>query len=217
MKHEYDVQVSRRRFLKWSLASAAGALLGPRLLQAQESQTSPVLGGLVTAHSATVAAQVQCLAAAQQAETEGYAGVATLFRAAAKTKEINAECLAKTIGKLGGKTAGATTVAKVGQTRENLAAFLQSEQSAQDNCFTPVMGQARREGNREALRALNDVSVASHEYSRLFGEVLNQLAQWRDAGKAIYVCAVCGFPALTKPEKKCPSCFVPREKFLKVT
>jgi rubrerythrin len=202
---------NRRAFLRTAVVGAAGVFVGPILMRAAEAKGAPTLDSLLAAHRAATEAHARCLAAAPLAESEGYGRVASLFRAAAKSKEINLGALAIAIKKLGGVAPSAIAAPALGDTRANMTALIQGESVDRE-----AVARARREGVRDAVRALNETYAAGAEYATLFSGALAHLGDWRGAGKPVLVCVVCGFPSLSLPEKRCPTCYVPLDKFAKI-
>ncbi len=79
---------------------------------------------------------------------------------------------------------------------------------------------SRRRRPKTAKRSERWISPGSAEaeHARLYQEALSNIAAWRGAAKAFYVCPVCGFTTSSSEGiANCPSCFTPKEQFLTVS
>ena len=150
---------------------------------------------------------------AEQAEREGYAQVARLFRAASKAEAIHRDAHRAAIIKLGGKPDEfALDEVKVGATRENLAAAIRGETHERDVMYPEFIKQARAEQAKPAIRTMEYALAAETEHARLYQEALDQLGNTQET--PLYVCEVCGYTTTTLPER-CPTCAARKEKFIK--
>lgn len=209
---------NRRKFLKTvALAGLAGVVAAPGIASAQEAKPKTTMEALLAAHALASSAQERCQAFAKQADADGYTQLGSLFRAAARSKEANVTEFARVIKKLGGTPKTETKTVEAKSTKENVEAFIKSETNDRDNLYPDFVAVAREERNKEAVKVLNYAKTNAGEYITLFGDALANLDQWKGGKKVVLVCTVCGFPALAMPDKKCPSCFEPLDKFIKVS
>lgn len=163
-------------------------------------------------------AHARYLAFAKQADHEGYAGVANLFRAAARAEEVHASNHAAVIKGMGAEPKADIQTAEVKSTRENLEAAVKGESYERDTMYPDFLARARADGNGKATRSLNLAKLAEEEHARLYEAALRQLDQSKGAvAGGYYVCPVCGFTVRVVDFEKCPSCFTEKERFEKIS
>lgn len=173
------------------------------------------LQNLQTAFNGESNAHARYLAFAAKADQEGYGGVATLFRAAARAEEIHAANHLTEIKKLGGSAQAKIDSPVVKSTKENLEAAVRGETYERDIMYPDFYKQARAVGNNDAFRTFNYARNAEAEHAKLFMEAFNNLENMR--GKATYyVCTVCGLTTTNLEFAKCHNCFSAKEKFVAV-
>jgi rubrerythrin len=184
-------------------------------------QNSPVadrtLENFQTAFNGESNAHARYLAFAAKADQEGYGGVASLFRAAARAEEIHAMSHADQIRKLGGKPQAKVGTPAVKSTRENLEVAIRGETYERDHMYYDFRKQAWALGNRDAVRMFNYARDAEAEHAALFMEAYSNLENMRGKGNIYYVCTVCGYTTKGLEFAKCHTCFSPRDKFQQVS
>ena len=174
------------------------------------------LENLQTAFNGESNARTRYLAFAVKADQEGYGGVASLFRAAARAEEIHAENHLAEIKKLGGSAQAKIDSPEVKSTKENLEVSIRGERYERDIMYPDFYKQARAVGNNDAFRTFNYAREAEAEHAKLFEEAYSNLDNMR--GKTTYyVCTVCGFTTTNLDFAKCHTCFSAKEKFVAVT
>lgn len=152
---------------------------------------------------------------AAKADSEGYAQVAKLFRAASKAEAIHRDSHKAAILSLGGKVEDFqldTVVA--GTTTENLQAAIKGESYERDTMYPEFLKQAEGDRARAAIRTFQFAVTAEKEHAKLYAEALTNLG--RNAKTDYYVCQVCGYTTTSLPDKKCPSCRQSVDKYEKV-
>ena len=143
------------------------------------------------------------LAFARQAEKEGYAQIAKLFRAAADAETIHA-------------IAHLTNMGGVGSTLENLQAAVGGETYEYTEMYPPMVEQAKAEGHR-AKTMLDFANKAERVHAGLFQDALEALQAGKDLSKMeVFLCPVCGHLEFGEPPERCPICNAPRAKYQKV-
>jgi rubrerythrin len=173
------------------------------------------LQNLQTAFNGESNAHARYLAFAVKADQEGYGGVASLFRAAARAEEIHAANHLVEIKKLGGSAQAKIDSPVVKGTKENLEAAVRGETYERDIMYPDFYKQARAVGNNDAFRTFNYARNAEAEHAKLFMQAFNNLENMR--GKATYyVCTVCGLTTTNLEFAKCHNCFSAKEKFVAV-
>ena len=161
-------------------------------------------------------AHARYLAFAKKADAEGYAGVASLFRAAARAEEIHAANHAAVIKKMGEEPVVTLDAAVVKSTRQNLEAAIAGETYERDVMYPAFIAQAKSEANMAALQTLTFALAAEVEHAKLYTEALQNLPGMT-ASLVFYVCPVCGFTTSKSDIKRCPTCATPRARFEQIS
>ncbi len=152
---------------------------------------------------------------AKQADQEGLAQVAKLFRAAAASEEIHRERHRAAIKKLGGQADTVTLEdVKVGTTAENLRAAIDGESYERDTMYPGFIAAAKAEDARAGVRSLQAALSAEKEHARLYQQALDQLG--KNPAADYFVCRDCGFTVTQLPSKECPVCSEAPSKFKKI-
>ncbi len=140
------------------------------------------------------------LAFARQAEDEGYAQVARLFRAAAAAETIHAHNHLK--GMKGVKS-----------TKENLVAAISGESYEFQKMYPQMITDAKAEGQDYALRSFSLANEVEKVHAALYKKALESLGQNTVAD--YYVCSVCGYTAEGEAPDDCPVCKAKKKAFRK--
>ncbi len=157
-------------------------------------------------------AHARYLAFAAKADSEGYAGAAGLFRAAARAEEVHAGNHAEVIRKFGGEPKAEIVKPEVKSTVENLQAAVEGETYERDTMYPEFIERAKAEKNKDALRTFNFAKTAEAEHAKLYAQAAGDLGSWT-AKTDFYVCSVCGFTTTNLDFEKCVSCFNSKEKY----
>jgi len=143
------------------------------------------------------------VAFAKQAEKDGFANVAKLFRTAAKAETIHALGHFKAMD-------------GVGTTAENLQAAIDNETYEFTTMYPPMIEQAEGEGHK-AKRMFNFASKAEAVHAKLYAQALDAVKQKKDLEVSdIYLCPICGHVEFGTPPDACPICGAKAEKFVQV-
>lgn len=131
------------------------------------------------------------LAFAKQADAEGFAQAAKLFRAAAEAETIHAHTHLKTLG-------------GIKSTAENLKAAVEGETYEFESMYPDFIKEAQEENNAAAVRTFTLANEAEKVHAELYKKALANLS----AGDSYdyYLCAVCGHIAEKEAPEKCPIC-----------
>ncbi len=140
------------------------------------------------------------LAFARQAEDEGYAQVARLFRAAAAAETIHAHNHLK--GMKGVKS-----------TKENLLAAISGESYEFQKMYPQMITDAKAEGQDYALRSFSLANEVEKVHAALYKKALESLGQ--NIVVDYYVCSVCGYTAEGEAPDDCPVCKAKKKAFRK--
>jgi rubrerythrin len=181
-------------------------------LNASQPISTLTMTNLQAAFNGESNAHARYLAYAKKADIDGYAGVASLFRAAARAEEIHAGNHATVIQRFGGVPDAKLEDPVVKSTRENLEAAIQGETYERDEMYPAFIRQAQTERNPAALRTFTFARAAEVEHAKLFTEALQNLESMRDS-RVFYVCPVCGFTTPKSDFERCPTCTTPKERF----
>ena len=188
-------------------ASSAGA---------KDKISDATMNNLQAAFNGETNAHARYLAFAERADSEGYEGAASLFRAAARAEEIQTANHANVINKFGGRPSGKLESAMVGSTRENLAAAIKGETYERDEMYPAFVRQAQRDGNIEAVQTLSFALTAEAEHAKLYKDALANLEQM-SASRVFYVCPTCGFTTASPDFERCPTRATPKERFEQIS
>ena len=198
--------------MKRNLALLCGfGFVGP--LMAVSNDVSPALvADLQAAFNGESNARAQYLAFAQKADQEGYAGVASLFRAAARAEEIHAGNHATVIRKYGAEPSAKIATPAVRSTRENLGVAIKGETYERDQMYPRFIQQAKLDANTDAEETFRFALAAEAEHARLYAEALNDMEGMKTA-RTFYVCPVCGFTTPNGDFEECSTCANPKDYF----
>jgi rubrerythrin len=164
-------------------------------------------------------AHAKYTAFAVKADTDGFKGAASLFRAAARAEQIHAANHARVIKQLGGNAACVIHPVEVKTTLENLKTALNGEKYEIDTMYPGFLEEATERKNTAAIRTFHGALEAEKTHARLYAEAIALLVagtkdSWIGEARDFYVCPVCGYTSETEEEhERCPVCNCPWEKF----
>jgi rubrerythrin len=179
---------------------------------APKTAPSQTLLNLQAAYNGESNARAKYLKFATKADEEGYAGVASLFRAAARAEQIHAENHARVIRQLGATPTCIIEPVEVQTTAVNLKHAIAGEEYERDVMYPGFIGEATSAGQRAAQLTFRFALAAEAEHARLYKEALDTLETHR-ARTDYYVCVVCGFTTPDGTFARCQVCQNPKEKF----
>ncbi len=140
---------------------------------------------------------------AQQAEKDGFANVARLFRTAAEAETIHA------LGHL-------AAMGGIGTTAENLRAAIDGETHEFQEMYPPMVSQAEAEGHK-AKRMFTFAAKTEAVHAKLYQMALEAVKAGKDLTETeFYLCPICGHIELGRPPAACPICGAKAEKFVQV-
>lgn len=141
---------------------------------------------------------------AQQAEDEGYPGIAKVFRTAAKGERVHALNQMAAQGWLP-------------STEENLEEAIEGETDECTNLYPRFVKVARDEGRAEAVTSLQWVKQVEKNHKEMFEDTLEKLKSEKEVeDKDYYVCMNCGYAEPNSAPSSCPVCGAPKKVFEKV-
>jgi rubrerythrin len=165
---------------------------------------------LLTTYANESNAYTKYSAYAGKADSDGLHGTASLLRAIARSKQIQASNHARLIGQLGGKLEAQIQPFEVKATLENLTAALGEEIREIDSMYPRFLVENRSTGN-SAARTLTWALEAGRASARLLSEEIRQMrAVGADslAGASVdfYVRSVCGYLSKAPEPERCWIC-----------
>ena len=150
----------------------------------------PTKENFATAFAGESQANRKYLMFAEQAEKEGYPGIAKLFRATAEAETIHAFAEFRAMG-------------GVGTTAENLQAGINGETYEFTEMYPPMREGAASEGDKNAERIFRFAEEAEKVHAKLYKEAL---ADMKNTDADYYLCPFCGYVHKGKTEENCPIC-----------
>jgi rubrerythrin len=158
-------------------------------------------------------AQSRFEAFAKKADEEGFAKAASLFRAAARSAEIQAANHAKVIKKLGAVPQAQIETPVVKSTRENIESGIKADKHQSETMYPEFWNRARSDDDSAAMRTFTFALSAEREQARLFADALNTLDSTKGQGETYFVCTTCGYVTKKLNSKSCPSCKGPENGY----
>ncbi len=195
----------------------AAVFLCALLLVASVASAAPskTLDNLQAAFNGESNANAKYLEYAKKADAEGFAGVASLFRAAAKAEEFHARNHADVIKKLGATPKADIKLPAIKATADNLKAALEGESYERDKMYPEFIAEAKAAGEKDAVRSFNFAVTAEGQHAKFYADAVANLQAWKTA-KKFQVCPICGNTVTTVDFAKCPVCFTPGETFVTI-
>jgi rubrerythrin len=139
---------------------------------------------------------------AAQAEMEGFAQAARLFRAAAEAEAIHAFNHIKVLKAI--KT-----------TKENLREAIAGETHEFKEMYPAMIAAAKAEGSKDGERTLSYANAVEEYHAKLYHDMLQDL-DTKNESYPYFVCPVCGMTVEKSPPDKCPVCGVKGSMFKRI-
>jgi rubrerythrin len=158
-------------------------------------------------------ARARYLLFAAKAEEEGYAQLASLFRAAASSEAIQAENHAQVIRAMGAEPRANLDEVRVGSTAENLKAAIDGQTRERDVVYPEFIRDAEAEGSQAAMVTFRHALAAKAEHARMHAEAAGTLEAWKGERRDFWICAACGYMLDKAPGDRCSACGSSRESF----
>lgn len=144
------------------------------------------------------------LAFAKQAEKDGMAQIAKLFRAVAEAETIHAHAHLRAMETVKG-------------TADNLAAAMSGEEHEFTSMYPAMIETAKAEGNARAERSMTyalEVEKVHYELFKKAAEAANNSADLETTD--IMVCPMCGYTVIGNAPDSCPVCHLKGVQFNEV-
>lgn len=172
---------------------------------ANAANVQKTLRNLQSAYNGESNAHVRYLAFARQADKEGYAQVAVLFRAAARAEQIHLTNHAAVIRQLGGIPKATIETPIVRLTKQNLEqSASKGEAYERDTMYPRFIKTAETEAVPAAVKTFEEARDAEAQHYKLFEAALQNLEHMRLTGAVYYVCSVNGYTAENTDMSYCP-------------
>ena len=156
---------------------------------------------LMAAFAGESQANRKYLAYAKQAEKEGMAQVAKLFRAAAEAETIHAHAHFRSAG-------------KIGTTLENLKDAIGGETYEFTKMYPDMIKDADAEGKAAIKKYFEWVNQVEEVHANLYKKALAAKGKMEDVD--YYICGVCGYTHEGPYKGKCPVCNAADSVFCKI-
>ena len=160
------------------------------------------MGNLAAGFAGESQANRKYLAFADQADKEGYPGVAKMFRAIAAAETIHALAHLRIMG-------------GIQDTAANLQSALDGETYEFTTMYPDFIKDAEAEGESSAQRSFNLANEAEKVHGRLYQKALADIASLKDKDADWYLCPVCGFVQEGSAPDACPVCKAKGSVFVK--
>ncbi len=185
----------------------------PPPVEAPAPKPAQTLANLQAAFEGESNANAKYTAFAVKADEEGYAPVASLFRAAAAAELLHANNHAVVIRAMGAEPAAVIAEHEVKTTAENLQAAIDGETHEMTEMYPGFIEIAKAEDNMEALRTFTFALKAEEGHAALYTAILADLENQKGEGKTYGICPLCGLTEEVGPEHPCMVCGTPRDQF----
>jgi rubrerythrin len=214
------MKYSRRDFIKLGTLSMAAVGLGMTGLKpvwGAETLAAVNLKNLQTAYGEEMLLKAKLQVFAKKADAEGYLGIASLFRSATKTKEMDVREIKEVIEKSGGKLSVEVVAPAAKSTKENLDELIKTITKDKTDNYPGYIKQARTDKALKAVRVFNFTLQADLQILKYAEDAAKNLDAWKKDKKVFFVCPECGYMVDKITFDRCPVCFTPKEKFIKVS
>ncbi|MDD4203424.1 MAG: ferritin family protein [Candidatus Omnitrophica bacterium] len=189
----------------------------PNIAQAQDNPVAgTTLENLMTAFNGESNANARYLAFAKKADEEGYAGVASLFRAAARAEQVHFEHHTAAIRELGAEPKATIETPVVKSTLENLQAAIDGETYESTKMYPAFLKQAKKDKNKTAITSFEYAEEAEAVHARWYKQAKKEIDKWKTK-RQFEVCPKCGNVVDFISGPSCPICFEDTKKFITVT
>ena len=183
------------------------------------SENATLLESLGGAFACESSANARYRAFAEKADGEGWHGVASLLRAAARAEQIHAGNHGRILHMMGGEVDFRVSPVEVKNSCENIRHALAGELFEVDTMYPALVTQAHACGDPVVVRTFTWALHAEKTHARLFEEALDLLElddedSWITMARDFYVCPVCGYTSESPHEAlMCPGCKCAWKKF----
>lgn len=191
-------------------------------MQSVSADNATLVEALRTAFEGESNVQARYREFAEKADGEGWQGVASLFRAAARAEEIHAANHGRIARQLGGQVEYAPHRVVVRNTLDNLRAAVDGERDEVGRMYPAFVAQAEVHHDVAAIRTFTWALEAEKTHERLFQEAealveIEDEDSWVTMHRDFYVCPVCGYTSEDWNQVDlCPVCNCAWKRFERV-
>jgi len=172
---------------------------------AQAEAPVETLQNLNSAYKGEAEASVFYRDCAQQAQREGFPGVANLFRAASASESIHRDNHRRAIRSLGGvPVALPAAKTNIKSTRDNLAESVADERQESRVMYPDYCRVAQKEQVPAAMRTFRFARDTERAHQKLFSRALDNLGKKTETD--YLVCETCGMTTMNSVPAVCPVC-----------
>ncbi len=190
--------------MKFTFAVVLFAML-TTFTNAFAQKQNKTLQNLQAAYNGESNAHAKYLEFAKKADTEGYAKVASLFRAASKAEDIHRNCEAAAIKAMGATPQADVKMPSVKSTEQNLRDSAdKGEAYERDTMYPKFIRQAARDKNQAAAKCFRYARNAEAEHFNLFTDAARNLDKMKGDAATYYVCSEGGYTMAKLDGAKCP-------------
>ena len=144
-------------------------------------------------------AHMKYLIFADQAEKDGFANVARLFRANAYAEQVHATSHFKVLKKLS-------------ETSDNLQSGIDGETYEVEEMYPAFTAVAELQDERGAVRSTKWAREAEKIHAEMYSAAKSAVDKGQDSTTGeLYVCSVCGWTGEGEPPDNCPLCNAKKE------
>lgn len=148
-------------------------------------------------------AHMKYLIFSEKAAAQGFSNIARLFRGIAFAEKVHA-------------TNHFKALAKVADTKENLAGAIEGETFEVDQMYPAYYNQAKEQNEPEAIKTTHYALEAEKIHAQMYKEAKEEVTQGKDITLAdLYICDVCGHTVEGQAPDVCPICKAKKERFKK--
>jgi rubrerythrin len=172
---------------------------------------------LVAAYQGEMNTRARYRSFAVRADEDGYYGIGSLFRAAARAEEIHASNQARVIRQLGGEAMAVIELENVGSTLDNLKTALAGEENEISSIYPAFIEEATTHINATAVRSFVWALEAERTHAGLYSDAIRlvgneRVDSWIGEARDFYVCPVCASTTEHNNSDNCSICNYPSER-----
>ncbi len=210
--------MNKRIFFALLILSVMAGLIYSNVSFAQNKALpgKSLLDNLQIAYSEEANSHANYMAYAEKADKEGYGRVASLFRAAAKSDELQMNGHAKIIKALKAEPKADIKKPMMMTTKGNLEMCIKEEKEEVESMYPEFIKKAKEEKNTGAMKSFMGAQKADEMHVKYMKDALSNLNKWKAGQKEFLVCTVCSYLTDDLKVMKCPVCSSPRDKFVSV-
>lgn len=175
-----------------------------------------LLDDLQSAYNAEANSHSHYLAYAEKADKEGYGQVASLFRAAAKSDEMQMKEHEKFIKAMKAVAKADIKKPMAMTTKATLEMCINEENEEIGSKYPEFIKKAKEDKNQAAMKGFMGAQKADEMHVKFMKAALSDLSKWKAGQKEFLVCTVCSYMTDDLKLAKCPVCSSPRNKFVSV-